>query len=82
MATKGHSKGKWRARAKILTSVINLQLSLDLDSITGFISEHICGLIRIYNVCGVQDEGAWDLFHDIIFHDLVTTRHFSQLQLM
>jgi hypothetical protein len=48
----------------------------------GFISEHICGLIRIYNVSGVNDERAWDLFYDIIFLDLVTTRHFSQLQLM
>jgi len=48
----------------------------------GFISEHILGLIWIYNVCGVKDERAWDLFHDIIFLDPVTTRHFYQFQLM
>jgi hypothetical protein len=64
------------------TSVINRRLSLDRDHIKGFISEHIRGLIRIYNVCGVKDERAWDLFYDIIFLDPVTTRHFSQFQLM
>jgi hypothetical protein len=55
---------------------------LDRDRIKGFISEHIRGLIRIYNVCGVKDERAWDLFYDIIFLDPVTTRHYSQFQLM
>jgi hypothetical protein len=64
------------------TSVINRRLSLDQDCIKGFISEHICGLIQIYNVCGVKDERAWDLFYDIIFLDPVRTRHFSQFQLM
>jgi hypothetical protein len=63
------------------TLVINRCLSLDLVHGKGLISEHIRGLIRIYNVCGVQDERAWDLFHDIIFLDPVTTRHFSQFQL-
>ena len=48
----------------------------------GFISEHIRGLIRIYNVCGVKDERSWDLFYDIIFLDPVTTNHFSQFHLM
>jgi len=68
--------------AKMPTSVINRRLSLDWDRIKRFISEHIRGLIRIYNVCGVKDERAWDLFYDIIFLDPVTTRHFSQFQLM
>jgi hypothetical protein len=57
-------------------------LSLDRDRVKRFISEHICGLIRIYNVCGVKDERVWDLFYDIIFLDPVTTRHCSQFQLM
>jgi len=82
MAPKGSSKGKGKARAKMLTSVINRRLSLDRDRIKGFISEHIPGLIRIYNVSGIKDERAWDLFYDIIFLDPVTTRHFSQFQLM
>jgi hypothetical protein len=55
---------------------------LDRDRIKGFISEHICGLIRIFNVCGVKDERAWDLFYDIILLHPVTTRHVSQFQLM
>jgi len=82
MAPKGSSKGKGKARAKMPTSVINRRLSLDRDGIKGFISEQIGGLIRIYNVRGVKDERAWDLFYDIIFLDPVTTRHFSQFQLM
>jgi len=83
MAPKGSRKGKRKAtaRAKMRTSVINRCLSLDRDRIKGFISEHIRGPIRIYNVCGVKDERAWDLFYDIIFLDPVTTRHFSQFQL-
>jgi len=75
-------KGKATTRAKMPTSVINRHLSLDRDRIKGFISEHICGLIPIYNVCGIKNERAWDLFYDIIFLDPVTTRHFSQFQLM
>jgi len=82
MAPKGSSKGMGNARAKMPTSVTNRRLSLDRDSRKGFISKHIRGLIRIYNVCGVKDERAWDLFYDIIFLDPVTTRHFSQFQLM
>jgi len=82
MAPKGSSKGKGKARAKMPTSVINRRLSLDRDGMKGFISEHIRGLIWIYNVCGLKDERAWDLFFDIIFLDPVTTRHFSQFQLM
>jgi hypothetical protein len=64
------------------TSVINRRLSLDLDRNMGFILEHIRGLIRIYNICGVKDVRARDLFYDIIFLDPVTTRNFSQFQLM
>jgi len=63
-------------------SVINRRLLLDRDCIKGFILEDIGGLIWIYNVCGVKDERAWDLFYDIIFLDPVTTCHFSQFQLM
>jgi len=82
MAPMGSSKGKGKARAKMPTSVINRRLSLARDRIKGFISEHIRGLIRIYTVCGVKDERAWDLFYDIIFLHPVTTRHFSQFQPM
>ena len=84
MALKGSCKGKGKAttRAKMPTSVINRDLSLDRDRIQGFISENICGLIQIYNVCGIKDERAWDLFYDIIFLGPVTTRHFSQFQLI
>ena len=84
MAPKGCRKGKGKvtARANMPTSVINRRLSLDRDRMKGFISERICGLIRIYNVCAIKDERAWDLFYDIIFLDPVTTRHFSKFQLM
>jgi len=84
MAPEGsqEGKGKATARAKILTSVINRHLSLDLDRMMGFISEHICGHIGIYNVCSVKDERACNLFNDIIYLVQVTTRHFSQFQLM
>jgi len=84
MAPKGsrRGKGKATARAKIPTSVTNRRLLLDRDRIKGFISEHNRGLIRIYNACGVKDERAWELFYDIFFLDPVTTRHFSQFQLM
>jgi len=61
---------------------MNWPLSLDRDPIKEFISESICGLIWIYNACGVKDERAWDLFYDIIFYDPVTTRHFWKFQLM
>jgi hypothetical protein len=84
MAPKGSRKGKAEAtaRAKMLTSVINRLLSLDRDHKKGFISEHIGGLIQIYNLCGIMDERAWDLIYDIIFLYPVTTRHFSQFQVM
>jgi len=84
MAPKGSGKeqGKATVMAKMPTSVINRSLSLDRDRIKGFILKHICGLIRIFSVCAVKDERAWDLFYDIVFLDPVTTRHFSQFQLM
>jgi hypothetical protein len=78
----GGSKGKGPARAKMPTSVINRRLSLDRDHIKGFITEQNHGGIRIYNVCGVKHERAWDLIYNIIFLDPVTTRHFSQFKLM
>jgi len=64
------------------SSVRNRPLSLRWDRIKGFTSEHIRGLIRIYPVCCVKDERAWDLFHDTIFLDPVTTGHFLQFHLM
>jgi len=68
--------------AKMPTSVINRRLLLDREHTKGFILEHIRRILRIYNVCGVKDERAWDLVYDIIFLEPVTTRRFSQLQLM
>jgi len=56
--------------------VVNRRLSLDLDRIKGFISEHIRGLIWIFNVSNVKDERACDLLYDILCLDPVTTRHF------
>jgi hypothetical protein len=44
--------------AKIQTLVKNRRLLLDWDWIKGFISEHIHGLIRMYNVGGLNDESA------------------------
>jgi len=82
MAPKGSSKGKGKASAKMPISVINRRLLLDRDHIKVFLSEDIRGLIRIYNVCGVKDERASDLFYDIIFLDPVMTCHFSQFQLI
>jgi hypothetical protein len=83
MTPKGSRKGKRKARGKMPTSVENRRLSLDRDSGTmGLITEHIRGLIRIYNVCGINDERAWDLLYNIIFLDPVTTSHISQFQLM
>jgi hypothetical protein len=58
MAPNGSSQEKGNARAKIPTSDINRWLSLDWDRIKGFISEHICRFIWIYNICGVKDERA------------------------
>jgi hypothetical protein len=52
------------------------------DRINGFISEHILGLIQIYNVCGIKEDRAWDHFYDITFLNPVKTRHFSQFQRM
>jgi hypothetical protein len=82
MAPNGSSKRKGKARAMMQTSVINRCLLLDQDRIKGFISEHIRGLIQIYNVCGIKDKRAWDLVYDIFVLDPVTTCHFSQFQLM
>jgi hypothetical protein len=66
MSPKGsHSwKGKATARAKIQTSVVKLCLVLDRDHMMGFLSAHIRGLIRIYNVWGLNDERAWELSDD------------------
>jgi hypothetical protein len=82
MAPKGSSKGMGKIRAKMPTSVINRRLWLDRDRIKRFISERSHGFTRLYNVCTIKDERAWDLFYDMILLDPVTTRHFSQFQLM
>jgi hypothetical protein len=84
MAPKGSRKGKGKAtsRAKMTTSFINHHISFDQDHITGLILEHIRGLMRIYNVCALKDERAWELIYDIIILDPVTTRNSSQFQLM
>jgi len=74
--------GKETASAKLPTSVINRCLVLDRDLMTGFISEHICGLLRMNNVCGINDERAWELLYDIGILDPVMTRHISPVQLM
>jgi len=62
MAPKGSCKGKGKARAKMPTSIINRHLSYDRDRIKGFISEQLRRHIRIYNVRGIKDKRAWDLF--------------------
>jgi len=64
------------------TSVINRRLSLDRDSMKGFILEHIRGLIQICNVSSIKDERAWDTFYDIIFLNPVMTRRISQFLLL
>ena len=84
MAAKGSCKGNKTAtaRSKLLTSVINRRWSLDQNFIKRIISDHIHGLIRIYNASSIKDEWAWDLFYYIFLLDAVTTQHFSQFQLM
>jgi hypothetical protein len=84
MAPKASRRGmgKATARANMTTSVINRGQSLDPEHMKGFISEHIRGLIRIFNVCGIKNVRLLDVFYDIIFLTAVTTRHISQSQLM
>jgi hypothetical protein len=84
MAQKGSRKGRRKGTAtpKMPTSVIDRRMSLDRNRIKALISELIRGPIWIYTVCGVKDERAWVLFYDIILLDPVTTRDFSQFQLM
>jgi len=68
MAPNVCSKGKEKAtaRAKMLTSVINRCLLLDRDHRKGSISDRIRGLIPIYDVPGIKDERAWDMFLDAV----------------
>jgi len=84
MAPKGSCNwmGKATARAKMSTSVINQHLSLVRGCIKGFISEHIQGLIQIYDICATKYETSWDMFYDIHCFDSVTTGSCSQFQLM
>jgi len=60
MALTGGPKGKGKAtaRAKMLTAVINQQLSLNQDRIKIFNLKHICGRIRMINVSGIKEERA------------------------
>jgi len=74
------ANGKAIVTAKMPTSVINRSRWFDWDRIKWFISELIRGLILIFNVSGVKDERAWDLFYDIICFDPVTTRHCSRFR--
>jgi hypothetical protein len=82
MAPRGSHKGMAKAWAKMPTSVINQPLLLDWNCIMEFISEHILGLIQIYNIRNVKDKRACDLVYPIIILDPVMTRQYSQLQLM
>jgi hypothetical protein len=82
IAPNDTSKGKGKARATMQTSVKKQHLAFVQDRMTGFFAEHICRLIQLHNICSRKSERAWDPFYDIIFLDPVTTRHFSQLQLM
>jgi hypothetical protein len=84
MAPKGcrQEQAKTTGRAKMPTLVVNLCLSLNHDLVKGLISEHIHGLILIYNVCSMKDERAWDRFCNIMCLDPFTTRQFSQIHLM
>jgi len=56
MAPKGSSKAMGKARGNMPTSVINRRLSLDWDHNKGSIFDYILGLIRIYNVCGFNNQ--------------------------
>jgi hypothetical protein len=81
MTPKGSHKGMGKATARAImpTSGTNQRRFLDQECIKGLISEQICGLIQIYNLCGVKDGRAWDIFSDIIFLDPVATFHFVEL---
>ena len=71
---------KATARAEMPTSLIHRRLLMEQNRIQRFISEDIRGLMRIYDVCGVKDERAWDLSYDIIILDPVTTRQVAQFK--
>lgn len=58
------------------TLVINRSLSLDWDSIKGFLALLFRGLMRISNDCGVNQNSAWDKFYEIMFCDPVMIHHF------
>jgi len=53
---------------------------MDRDISNGLCSEYLRGLIRVYNLCGIKQERAWDLLYDVIFLDPVMTRNCSQIQ--
>jgi hypothetical protein len=74
--------GMATARANMMTSGIYQQLSSDRDCIMESISEHIHRLIRIHNVCTVNDEMSWNHIYNIIFLDPVTTHRISHSQLI
>jgi len=80
MAPMGSHKAKWNAtaRAKIPTSVINRCQTLHRDRLQGYISQHICGLMQIFNISSVYYGSEWYLFYDISLCDPVMTSHFPQ----
>src|ERR1700730_15519113 len=45
-----------------------------------FMGKPIRGLIQMYAIHGVKDDGAIDLMYDILFVDPVTTSHFRRFQ--
>jgi hypothetical protein len=82
MPPKGNHRenGKLTTRAIMPTSVMNECVLLNRDRVMEFISEGIRESIWIYNVYGINDERALDLFCDLIFLEPVRTAHFSQFQ--
>jgi len=80
MAPNGGHKGKGMGSVpgNMPISVINQCLSLDQQCIKEFISELICALIQVYNVCGLKDGRVWVHLYDIIFRNPVMTYPFSQ----
>ena len=55
-------KGKENTTATMHTLVVSRWLWLDRDHIQGFISNHICALIWLCNVCGIKNEREWDIY--------------------
>jgi hypothetical protein len=67
---------------KPTTKEIDRFLRFNKPRTKSLMSEHIRPMIRMYHISGIKSERAWDLMHDILFLDPVTTRHFGQFQRM